>query len=239
MPAPFPALVSAAEATTRLRVGTLVLNAGFYQPALLARDAAEVHELTGGRFELGLGACWAAQEFEAAETPSPSARERVDHPEHMVAEVGDMLGEAGHRTPLLVGGQGERVLTLAARHADIVNISDASGAIGLRRTNPLAERIDIVRRAAGDRFAQLELCLVIFHVHITGTGELDLTMPREVYPGVPDKDLVRMPGVQHGSPEEIADALRQLRQTHGITYFATLDRGGNLEAFAKVISQFG
>jgi alkanesulfonate monooxygenase SsuD/methylene tetrahydromethanopterin reductase-like flavin-dependent oxidoreductase (luciferase family) len=118
MPAPFPALVSAAEATTRLRVGTLVLNVGFYQPALLARVAAEVHELTGGRFELGLGAGWAAQEFEAAE----------------------MLGEAGHRTPLLVGGQGERVLTLAARHADIVNISDASGAIGLRRTNPLAER---------------------------------------------------------------------------------------------------
>ena len=48
-----------------------------------------------------------------------------------------------------------------------------------------------------------------------------------------------MPGVQHGEPEEIADSLRQLRETYGITYFATLDTRGNLEAFANVISQFG
>ena len=235
--APFPALVSAAEATTRLRTGTLVLNAGFYNPVLLARDVAEVHELTDGRFELGLGAGWAAEEFETAGMPFPGARDRVDHLEHTVTKVGDMLREAGHRMPLLVGGQGERVLTLAARHGDIVNISDTPGAVGRGRPNPVAERIDVVRRAAGERFDQLELCVIIQLVHITGTGAVDLTFPRRIYPGVPDEDLVRLPGVRHGSPRGIADSLRELRETHGISYFIAMDVGGNLEAFGKVISQ--
>lgn len=71
--APFPALVSAAGATTRLRTGTLVLNTSFYNSVLLARDVAEVHELTDGRFELGLGAGWSAEEFETAGIPFPGA----------------------------------------------------------------------------------------------------------------------------------------------------------------------
>ena len=73
-PAPIPTLMSAATATTTLRVGTFVLNAGFYKPALLARDVGALRDLSGGRFELGLGAGYVRKEFEAAELPFPTAR---------------------------------------------------------------------------------------------------------------------------------------------------------------------
>src|SRR4051812_20355115 len=66
-PAPFPALMSAAVVTSTLRLGTFVLNAGFYKPALLARDVAAMRDLTDGRFELGLGTGYVRTEFEAAE----------------------------------------------------------------------------------------------------------------------------------------------------------------------------
>jgi probable F420-dependent oxidoreductase len=78
-PAPFPTLMAAAAATTTLRLGTFVLNACFYRPALLARDVQALRDLSGGRFELGLGAGYARHEFEAAELPYPSARERVEY----------------------------------------------------------------------------------------------------------------------------------------------------------------
>jgi probable F420-dependent oxidoreductase len=71
MPAPFPALVSAAEMTSTLRLGTFVLNTGFYHPAVLARDVAETDQLTDGRLELGLGTGYAEAEFEAAGLPFP------------------------------------------------------------------------------------------------------------------------------------------------------------------------
>ena len=235
MNAPFPALMSAAEVTTRPRLGTLVLNAGFYKPALLARDATALHELTDGRFELGLGAGYVEAEFAAAELPFPTARQRVDHLEHTVTEVNRLLGEAGHSVPVMIGGGGDRVLTIAARHANIVNIADTNPKPG--HPDPLAERIDFVRQAAGDRFAGLELALVVPTVHIAGSGELDLTVPRHLYPGKSDEELLRLPGVLHGSEQDNADAVRRLRETYGITYFITLQMGANLESFGKVISR--
>ena len=72
-PAPFPILTAVAQVTSRMRVGTYVINAAFYKPALLARDAADVHTLSDGRLDLGLGAGYVREEFEAAEMPYPSA----------------------------------------------------------------------------------------------------------------------------------------------------------------------
>ena len=64
--------MAAATATSTLRLGTFVLNAGFYKPALLARDVGALRDLSGGRFELGLGAGYVREEFEAAELPYPA-----------------------------------------------------------------------------------------------------------------------------------------------------------------------
>jgi len=92
MPAPFPALVAAAEATERPRLGTFVLNTGFWNPALLAREVATTDALTGGRLELGLGTGYVQEEHETAGLPWGSPRERVDHLLYTVEELARLLG---------------------------------------------------------------------------------------------------------------------------------------------------
>lgn len=234
MPAPFPALVSAADVTTRPRLGTLVLNVGFYKPALLAREAAAVNELSDGRFELGLGTGYVQEEFAAAELPFPSARERLDYLEHTTVEVNRLLDEAGQRMPTMIAGRGDRLLSLAARHADIVAIAGPQ-TTRTGRPTPLADRIEVVRKAAGDRFDQLELSLLITSVHLSG-DEPDLSMPRRFYPDLSDEELLALPGVLHGSGQQIAETLHEYRENYGITYITVI--GPSLEPFGKVISLF-
>src|SRR5215210_4031610 len=74
--APFAVLTVAAAVSERLRLRTYVLNVGFWVPALLAREAATLDRLSGGRLELGLGAGTARDEFVAAGLPWRPARER-------------------------------------------------------------------------------------------------------------------------------------------------------------------
>ena len=87
VPAPFPVLVAAADATERLRVGTMVLNAGFWNPALLAREIATTDLLTGGRLEVGLGAGHMRWEFEAAGIEWERFDERAERLESTVQEL--------------------------------------------------------------------------------------------------------------------------------------------------------
>jgi len=76
--APFAALASAAAVTTRLRVGTMVLSNDFRHPVLVAHEAASIHQLSGGRFELGLGAGWYEPEYAAAGLVFDPPRRRID-----------------------------------------------------------------------------------------------------------------------------------------------------------------
>lgn len=227
-PAPFPALVSAADVTA-IKVGTFVLNAGFYKPALLARDVGGLQLLTDGRFELGLGAGYVKEEFEAAELPFPSAGRRVDYLAHVTAYVRERLPDV----PVLIAGAGDRLLTLAAQHADIIGI--AGGRPDSTADDPLAERIEFVRRAAGDRFEQIELNLAITAVPQGTSGMPDLRLTRRYAPTLSDEQLLALPGVLSGSPREIADRLRHHRDTYGLTYFTVQE--SHAEAFSKVIAE--
>jgi alkanesulfonate monooxygenase SsuD/methylene tetrahydromethanopterin reductase-like flavin-dependent oxidoreductase (luciferase family) len=67
--APIPALVTAANATTRLRVGCTVFDNDFRHPAALAKEAATVDVLSGGRFEFGIGAGWVKAEYDSVGIP--------------------------------------------------------------------------------------------------------------------------------------------------------------------------
>ncbi|KAA8882071.1 TIGR03621 family F420-dependent LLM class oxidoreductase [Nocardia colli] len=234
---PLPALVSVAAVTSRAKLGTFVLNTGFYRPALLARDVAGLHELTDGRFELGLGAGYVAEEFEAAGLPFPSARQRVEQLEQTVSEVGKALSEAGHRVPVMIAGQGDRLLSVAARHADIINLSLSTSATP-EKPDPLAGRIELIRRVAGDRIADIELSLVLPMVHIGGVDDIDLSLLRRIHPGLSDAEILCLPGVVHGTAADIADTLRHYRDTYGITYFVTMGIGENLTSLGRVISEF-
>src|SRR4051812_18547968 len=97
--APFPALVAAAQVTERPRLGTFVLNAGFWNPTLLAREVATVDALTGGRLELGLGAGYVQSEHDRAGLPFGSAGERGDHLPRTGGGVGRPVSARGPVAP--------------------------------------------------------------------------------------------------------------------------------------------
>jgi probable F420-dependent oxidoreductase len=189
---PLTALVSAADATDRLRVGTFVLNNDFWNPVLLARDAAAVDLLTDGRLELGLGAGHAQVEYEAAgltydrpvtrvarlDEALPVLRrllagETVDHVglHYRLQAAATGIAPAQAAVPLLVGGNGDRLLASAARYADIVGLAGFTAGTGQVHTNlshfswaGLENRIAHVRAHAGHRFADLELNVLVQRV---------------------------------------------------------------------------
>jgi probable F420-dependent oxidoreductase len=227
-PAPFPVLAAAAQVTTTIRLGTFVLNAGFYKPALLARDAVALDLLSDGRLDLGLGAGYVEAEFEAAELPFPSAASRVSHLEHVTKYFGGHHGTI----PILIAGNGDRVLTIAARHAQIIGLTGNGKLVA----DPLAERIDFVRAAAGDRFDALELNIAVTAAPTgDGSGVPDLRLTRRHAAHLSDDELLAMPSVLSGTPRDGADKLRRLQQTYGLTYFTVQDN--HVDYFAKVIAE--
>jgi len=228
-PAPFPVLTAAAMVTRTLRLGTFVLNAGFYKPALLARDVAALRDLSGGRLELGLGAGYVREEFEAAELPFPSARQRVEYLQHVVEHLREQVADV----PLLIAGNGDRLLTVAARYADIIGLTGGDRATE-GDDDPLAERIGFVRSAAGERFGGLELNVAITAMPLDDSGMPDLRIPRRFLPGLSDEQLLRHPGVLSGSTQDMADRVRRYRDDYGIGYIIV--QAPHAEAFAKVIA---
>ncbi|MET0495924.1 MAG: TIGR03621 family F420-dependent LLM class oxidoreductase [Actinoplanes sp.] len=233
--APFPALVAAAEATSTMRLGTYVLNTALYHPWVLARDVADTHRLTDGRFELGLGTGYLEHEFAAAGLPFGSGAERLRHLADTLREVRERLAAEPDRPqpPVMLAGAGRRLLELAGREADIVGFSvQAAVTAGVPPERALADRIAVVRAAAGDRFPRLELNLIIGAVG-RRPAELDLTIARAAT-GLPDEHLLGLPSVLCGPEQEIADRLRRYRDELGITYFGVLEQ--YMAAFAPVIA---
>ncbi|PEG33751.1 F420-dependent oxidoreductase [Mycolicibacterium agri] len=226
-PAPFPTLMAAAAATERLHLGTFVLNACFYKPALLARDVEALRDLSGGRFELGLGAGYAQHEFEAAELRYPSARERVEYLGHVTEHIREHLPDV----PILIAGNGDRLLTIAAQQADIIGLT--GGQPISDESDLFAERIDFVRRAAGDR--SLELNLAITAMPRDESGQPDVSITRRFLPHLSHEELLSTPAVLSGSTRDIADTLRGYRDTYGVSYLIVQDK--HAEAFSKVIAE--
>jgi probable F420-dependent oxidoreductase len=142
---PLVTLATVAEATTTLRVGTLVLNNDLRHPVVLAREAAAVDLLSEGRLELGIGAGHSEPEYRSAglRFDPPGVRiDRLAESLHLLDGLlrGEEVTSAGPhyavtaarafprpvqdpRPPLLVGGGGRRLLALAARTADVVGLT--------------------------------------------------------------------------------------------------------------------
>ncbi len=246
MPAPFPALVAAAEATRRPRLGTFVLNAGFWNPALLAREVATTDALTGGRLELGLGTGYVQAEHETAGLPWGSPRERVDHLRHTVEELERLLGSDSHqprpvqrpRVPLLIGGGGDRMLRLAAEHADTMAFTGArsapGGGLAPVTADEFEERVAQYGKFAAGRDAPAERNLLIQIVAVTDDPGAAL---REWLPRVPhltEEQVLDLPIMLVGSQEEIVGRVRALRERYGITYLTVVE--AHMEAFAPVMA---
>ncbi|MBZ4321201.1 TIGR03621 family F420-dependent LLM class oxidoreductase [Streptomyces huiliensis] len=248
MPAPFPSLVAAGAVTERARLGTYVLNSGFSNPTLLAREVATTDQLTGGRLELGLGTGYAQAEHESAGLPFGSPRERVDHLAHTAAEVGRLLADPGHvpaaaqpRVPLVIGGAGDRVMRIAARHATTMAFTGGGtgpdGTPRLLDPAALEERVAAYRRFESEErpagLAPAELNFLVQIVAVDGdplakTGGLigDVTHMTE-------EELLSHPVLLSGSVTEIADRLHAHRVRYGFTYFTILEP--YMEEFAPVL----
>jgi probable F420-dependent oxidoreductase len=247
---PLTALCTAAEATTTLRVGTFVVNNDFRHPALLAKDAATVGLLTDGRFELGLGAGHMKSEYDQVGIRFDPAATRVARLGEAVPIVRGLLaGETvtftgdhyrldGHRchpapvaVPILVGGNGGRVLTIAAEHADIVGFSGFSqveGTSDVRLSHftaaGLADRVALVRARAGPRFDTLELNCLIQFVLVTGDRRGAAEQLRERSPALTVEDILDSPFLLIGTHDQMAEALRERRERFGISYWVVFEK---------------
>ncbi|MFG2856207.1 LLM class F420-dependent oxidoreductase [Streptomyces mirabilis] len=244
MPAPFPSLVAAAEATERPRLGTFVL-AGFWNPTLLAREVATTDTLTGGRLELGLGTGYIRAEHDTAGLPWGSPRERVDHLQRTVEELERLLGSDEHqpgaaqrpRVPLLIGANGDRMLRLTAEHADIAAFTGArtspAGTLEPITAAALDERVALYREAAEGRKepAELNLLIQVLAVDEDRSAAIRPWLPR--IPNLTEDEVLELPIVLVGTLEQIVAQVRAQRERYGFSYLTVLEP--NMEAFAPVV----
>jgi probable F420-dependent oxidoreductase len=255
---PFVPLLIAAEATSRLRVGPLVLNNELHHPALLARTVATADRMTGGRLVLGVGAGYAQAEHDAIgmELRPPAAR--VSRLAESLAALRSLLddGKADmhgvhHRlaladlgvrpiqphVPLLVGGHGRRVVGVAGRLADIFQFTglthgrDGTPAPGGFEWPLVAQRAEWLTEAAGDRASLIERSILVQRT-VIGPGAATAADDAARTMGV-DRELVdSTPFLLFGSVEQVIDRLESLRSALGVSHVVVRDAAG----FAPIVA---
>jgi probable F420-dependent oxidoreductase len=245
--APFTALAVAAQATTRLRVGSYVFCNSYRHPVVLTREAATLDLLSDGRLELGLGAGVGPTEFQQMGIPFESAGTRIAQLEETLRLVKRLFsdetvafsgryytvtGLKGHITPvqrphppLLVAGSGQHMLQLAAREANIIAIGARITAQGADLTDASLDRkIAWIEAAAGERFGDLELARTIFDVEITDSGTP--LAPQAGWQALPKRAL---------STEQVVAHLIEQRERTGVSYLQV--SAGQMDNFAPVAAR--
>lgn len=240
-PAPLPALAVAAAVTEHLRVGPLVMNVPFYNASLLARDVATTIQLTGDRFDLGLGAGHMKSEFDEAGLPWQRASMRIAILDKTITELNHRLVEDGTTPPpLLLAGNSDGVLELAAKHADIVGFaglrqapSRSPGTFQLDDADAVDERVAFFRARAGDR--EVEYNMLIQKVEITEDRRVSMGNWRDsISRDFLDVDrLLAAPQLLFGTVEEIVAQLIARRERYGFSYISVFEP--EMEKFAPVV----
>ena len=255
-----PAMMSAADATTTLKVGCRVFCIDYQHPAVLAKQAATIDLLSDGRLEFGLGAGWLAAEYAALNIPLDPPGERIARLAETVSAMralfsGDevnlnganikLAGFAGApkraMPPLMIGGGGKRVLSLAAREADIVslNFNNSSGVIGpdgvqSGTADATADKIGWIKSAAGKRFSTIELEIGAYFTFVQpGAEQIAAGMGKAM--GLSAADMMRHPHGLFGSVDAVCDELVRRREQYGISYVTVGDNA--LETFAPVVAR--
>jgi probable F420-dependent oxidoreductase len=264
---PFPALVAAAAATQRLKVGTLVLNAPFWNPALLAREVATTDVLTGGRLELGLGAGYMKWEFDEAGIAWEPLGARVERLRATIEQLRREFARDGYQQqaalrdafgipvlrpvqrhgfggggpPLIVGGTGDRILRLAAEHADIISIAGAfqirgqpPGTMRIATAAEAGERVRYARECAGERADHLEWHALTQMVIATDDRRAAAEkLAQRLGALMPPEEILQTPFVFIGTVEQMAQQVLRNRDRYGFTYYTI--HGPYLDTFAPVI----
>ena len=259
---PLAVMAHVSAVTETLRVGVAVMNNDFRHPAVNAQELAAIDQLSRGRLIVGLGAGWAEPEYRQAGLTYQRAGIRIERLEEAISIYKglfsgpvDVQGKHYHVTgfesyprsyqqphpPFFIGGGGQRLLTLAAREAQVVGISLRSAANGqMDLTNASAEatdqKVSWVRAGAGDRFSDLDL-----HSHALYRGAAITDDARGEIRRLADwqqanlghhlsePELAASPHVYIGSVEAVADKLLEVRERWGINCL-TLD---DIEGFGR------
>jgi probable F420-dependent oxidoreductase len=255
---PFVPLIVAAEATTRLRVGPLVLNNELHHPALLARTIATADRMTGGRIVVGIGTGYAQAEHDALHVPLRPPGLRVERlreslgalrsllddgsatvsGRHLALDVDDLgVRPVQAHVPLLVGGHGRRVVALAARWADIFQFTglthgpDGTPGAGGFRLEDVVERAGWLTETAGDRNAHIERSVLVQR-SVIGDGADDAVDRASERLGLPPEVVRSSPFLLFGSTEHVVERLERLRDSSGISHVVVRDPAG----FAPVVA---
>ncbi|MBL7496712.1 TIGR03621 family F420-dependent LLM class oxidoreductase [Frankia sp. CNm7] len=271
--APLLALQAVADVTSTVRLTQTVLNQDFRHPAVLAKELATLDVLSGGRLEVGIGAGWMRAEYAEAGLRFDDAPVRIDRLEEVVVILkglfaGGPFSFAGRhftldglegspapaqrpRPPIMIGGGGRRLLSVAGRQADIVQIMPRiSGGTSSAESQPFTaetydEKVGWIRAAAGDRFGEIELGAQLLTVTITDDPDegFDAFFARFTRlmqsrgSAVPSKDELRSsPLVAVGPLDEVCAKLLDTRDRFGISYFSA-PLGATPESLAPVIER--
>jgi probable F420-dependent oxidoreductase len=260
--APIPALMAAADATTDLRLGALVLDNDYRHPVVLAKEIATLDVLSNGRIEFGIGAGWMTTDYEQSGIPKDRDGVRIDRMvealeiyrgawaegsfnfkgEHYTITDYDGLPKPLQQPspPILIGGGGPRVLRIAAQHADIVGINPrlTAGEVNAEaaqdaRAEMVDQKVQWVKDAAGDRFDELELNILVFFSTVTD----DARGMAEGLAGafsVSTDEVLEVPYAWFGTVDAICDKLRAARERWNISYFVV--QGDAMEGMAPVVA---
>ena len=260
--APVPALMTAANVTTTLRVGALVWDNDYKHPAVLAKELATMDVLSDGRLELGIGAGWMISDYEQMGIPYDSAKIRIDRFVEGIKVIKGAMAQGPfsfsgeHYTitgyngtpkpiqapcpPILIGGGGKRVLSIAAREADIIGINAtmSAGVVGPDAISTMTaaavdEKVDIVRVAAGARLADIEMNVRAFLVNITDDAA-GAAAGIAAMMGVEQKMVEETPFALVGPPSKLIEDLIARRERWGFSYIIV--GAEDIDSFAPVVS---
>lgn len=257
--APLIAGQAVADATSEIRITQTVLAQDFRHPAVLAKELATLDVLSQGRLQVGLGAGWLRQEYEDASIAFAPASVRIERLEETAVILKGLFGEEPFsfegehyrirdlqgvprpaqqpRPPIMIGGGGRKVLSVAARQADIVQLmpSNPDGRSLLDASQfsaaAIEEKIGWIREAAGSRFGDIELSAQLLECAVTDRPEEHLADYVERVATVTERmggarvdldpaELARSPLVAVGPLDEVCNKLVESRQRYGITYYA-------------------
>ena len=260
--APVPALMAAADATTDLRVGALVFDNDYKHPVVLAKELATIDLLSEGRLEIGLGAGWMISDYEEAGIPYDSPKVRIDRFVEGLRIIKGTMGEGpfsftgDHYTvtnynglpkpvqqpcpPVLIGGGGKRVLSIAAREADIVGINGTldAGVIGPEAVSTMTatavdEKVAIVAEAGAHRLADIEMNIRTFFVKVTDDRAGMINAVAGMFK-IPAELIEDSPFGLIGSVDSIIESIHAARERWGFSYFIV--GGENIEEIAPVVA---
>ena len=260
--APVPALMTAANVTTNLRIGALVWDNDYKHPAVLAKELATMDVLSDGRLELGIGAGWMISDYEQMGIPYDSAKVRIDRFVEGLKVIKGAMAEGpfsfsgDHYTitnyngtpkpvqapcpPILIGGGGKRVLSIAAREADIVGINAtmSAGVVGQHTFSTMTaevvdEKVAIVREAAGARFNDIELNVRAFLVNITDDAKQAASGIASML-GVEQQMVEESPFALVGPTSKLIEDLLERRERWGFSY--VIVGADDVDLFAPVVA---